>query len=477
MKDLELRLTDLLARKADEVDVRPVDGFAETPSATALESTEPGSVTETRDLAMVELEPTAHRQPRSRVARGILVVATAAAVVGILGVAIARDDGAAASPLEEPSREEIALASNTAVYRPGNGPTEVTATRSYVSLRRCIRAVNGMPDEACDGPQPWAYMTGSADSPAVHYGLLGIADGLVLSALDDRYFVASAPRSLAQDPPSPPPAWLIDSATGQRGALTWREQPTALNSSEQVLVLFPAPDAIPVYTSPVTRFLPRVVDRRDWTISPLSVPEDASAALAIHQPGSGRIWIGTAPEGGHVGLAYTDDGGVSWTDVELPDSLRPTSDELTARGPGEDDLLVVAATDDHLAVAEAWEPSGLVVSTDAGKNWNTVPLDPEDGNGRRLFVLSDHRLMVVMSQDAEASVVRVSSSALDWSQLEESGGVFSELLSAFRTTVDVYQSGMVVHHNLGSIAPMSPPVEFSTDLNDWWTIPELQDSF
>ena len=34
MKDLELRLTDVLARKADEVDVRPVDGFAETPYTT-----------------------------------------------------------------------------------------------------------------------------------------------------------------------------------------------------------------------------------------------------------------------------------------------------------------------------------------------------------------------------------------------------------------------------------------------------------
>ena len=68
------------------------------------------------------------------------------------------------------------------------------------------------------------------------------------------------------------------------------------------------------------RFLPRVVDRRDWTISPLSVPDDATAALSIAQPGSDRIWVGTAPDG-KLGLAYTDDGGASWTDVELPPTL------------------------------------------------------------------------------------------------------------------------------------------------------------
>ena len=125
-------------------------------------------------------------------------------------------------PLEEPSPDEVAAASNAAVYVPGSGPTEVTATRSYVSLR--------------SGPEGWAYVTGSADSPGVHYGLLGEADDLVLSALDDRLFVASS-ASLSQDPPSAPAAWLIDSVTGQRGALRWVDQPTAMDSAEQVLVL------------------------------------------------------------------------------------------------------------------------------------------------------------------------------------------------------------------------------------------------
>ena len=186
---------------------------------------------------------------------------------------------------------------------------------------------------ACDGPEGWAYVTGSADSSEVHYGLLGIADDLFLSALDDRLFVASS-ASFSQDPPSAPPAWLIDSVTGQRGPLTWVDQPTTLDSAEQVVVLFPSPNPIPWNTDSGRRFLPRVVDRRDWTIRPLSVPDDATAAVAIHQPGVGRVWIGTAPDGGDVGLAYTDDGGASWTDVELPPSLRPTSEELASVVPG-----------------------------------------------------------------------------------------------------------------------------------------------
>ena len=164
-----------------------------------------------------------------------------------------------------------------------------------------LQRIDPDPD-TCDGPKGWAYVTALVDGPGVHYGLLGIADDLVVSALDDRFFVASS-ASLSQDPPSAPAAWLIDSVTGQRGPLTWQDEPTTLNSAEQVLMLFPA-HSIPWDTDSGQRFLPRVVDRRDWTIRPLSVPDDASAALRIHQPGVGRIWIGTAPDGGEVGLAY-----------------------------------------------------------------------------------------------------------------------------------------------------------------------------
>ena len=145
--------------------------------------------------------------------------------------------------------------------------------------------------DTCDGPKGWAYVTASVDGPGVHYGLLGIADDLVVSALDDRFFVASS-ASLSQDPPSAPAAWLIDSVTGQRGPLTWQDEPTTLNSAEQVLVLFP-PRPDPVGTDFGERFLPRVVDRRDWTIRPLSVPDDATAAFGIHSPA--RAGSGSAP--------------------------------------------------------------------------------------------------------------------------------------------------------------------------------------
>lgn len=307
------------------------------------------------------------------------------------------------SPLEEPSRDDVATASNAGVYEPGTGPTEVTATRSYVSLRRC--EIDGFPyeDKPCDEPQSWAYVTGSVDSPGVHYGLLWTADDLVLSALDDRLFLASA-ASFSQGPPSAPPAWLIDSVTGERGPLTWHDEPTTVDSADQVMVLSPSPHSIPWHLDSGEPFLPRVVDRPDWTVRPLSVPEDATAALAIHQPGSGRIWIGTAPEGGHIGLAYTDDGGASWTDVELPSSLRPTSAELISVVPGGDQLLVVAASGDHVAVTDAWGgATDVVVSADAGETWSTVVLDPADGNGRRLYVLADDRLMVVLSNDFQAT--------------------------------------------------------------------------
>ena len=143
------------------------------------------------------------------------------------------------SPLEEPSRDEVAAASNAGVYVPGSGPTEVTAARSYVSLRTCDPPGTDN-DPGCDGPEGWAYVTGSADGPEVHYGLLGIADDLVLSALDDRLFVASS-ASFSQDPPSAPPAWLIDSVTGQRGPLTWVEHRPRWTLPSKWWCCFPRP--------------------------------------------------------------------------------------------------------------------------------------------------------------------------------------------------------------------------------------------
>ena len=204
---------------------------------------------------------------------------------------------AVTNPLHDPSPDEVARARNEDMYLVGTGHTAVTPGRNYVSLRTCdSQQVDYVTACAASG---WAYATGGADSPDPHYGLLGVGDYLTVSALDDHLFVASTSPSTSQDPQSAPRAWLIDSVTGQRGTLTWHEQPATLSSPQQTLVLFPAqPNPYYVNTDAIERFLPRVVDRRDWTIRPLRVPDDATAALSIAQPGSGRIWVGTAPDGG-----------------------------------------------------------------------------------------------------------------------------------------------------------------------------------
>ena len=239
--------------------------------AAIVDGREPsGRSTDTRGSATVELAPASDPSAsprRGRAAWTIVAAASAAAVVAVVVVVISRSDPTApadapspsvtvASPpgspvattdattpafdpgsaivLEDPPEDEIALASDAGTYRPGTGPTEVTGGRTYVSLRTCNFVA-----QSCGGPRGWAYVVGSATSPDVHAGLLGIADELVLSALDDRFFVASGPSS-SQDPQAAPAAWLIDSVTGQRGALTWQDEPTTLSSPEQALVLFPA---------------------------------------------------------------------------------------------------------------------------------------------------------------------------------------------------------------------------------------------
>ena len=148
---------------------------------------------------------------------------------------------------------------------------------------------------------------------------------------------------------------------------------------------------------PAPRFLPHVVDTRDWTIRPLAVSADATAALEISQTGTGRIWVGTAPNGGTVGLAYTDDGGASWSLVELPSPLRITSEQVIGN------FLSVAAT---AALRGGDECVGwlnqharpLPVSPDAGRDWTDVPLEAalHLGNGTKLFALPNGRLVVVL---------------------------------------------------------------------------------
>ena len=80
--------------------------------------TDPGSVTGTRDIATIDLEPTrtksGPRRRSRRVTHVVLAIAVAAAVVTTL-VVISRDDTTAPadtpigpSPLEEPSPDEVA---------------------------------------------------------------------------------------------------------------------------------------------------------------------------------------------------------------------------------------------------------------------------------------------------------------------------------------------------------------------------------
>jgi hypothetical protein len=170
MKDLELRLTDLLARKADEVDVRPVDGFAETPYMTALASTDLDSMTETPDLATIDLEPTnaksAPSRNRRRVAQGVLA---AAAVVAIAVVATHDGEG----PTDEPS--PIATVPPTTPPRPLPNTNALLAPGTYFV------------DEVSGTPTPrifftigagWENMRGAGIAKAGKHGM-GDGPGLI----------------------------------------------------------------------------------------------------------------------------------------------------------------------------------------------------------------------------------------------------------------------------------------------------------
>ena len=105
-------------------------------------------------------------------------------------------------------------------------------------------------------------------------------------------------------------------------------------------------------------FLPRVVDARDGTIRPLAVPDNASANLPVTQTGTGRIWIGTAPDGHDLGeeeddvvqvagFAYSDDGGATWTEVTIPAAALCEAERLATKDPR---ALSIAADGDRIAV-------------------------------------------------------------------------------------------------------------------------------
>jgi Tol biopolymer transport system component len=419
----------------------------------------------------------------------------------------------ASGVLTSPSADDVAKATDSDLYK---DDFEVSAAGNYVSLRCTMRAV-GTPSPCGTG---WAYVTWAAGGGEVHGGLLGgDASDLDLHLLDDRYFVASESSPDAQ---APSRAWLIDAASGKAGALSWRDEPTTLNSPEQALLLCQEeyPSACATARGPAVeeRFvdqvesggtvatvtyvqemhpdvpteggLPKVVDARHGTIRPLAMPDDVVAALPVTQHGTGRIWVGTDPDGDGLGLAYSDDGGATWADVALPEQLRATSEEL-ATGTS-DKLLEIAADGDRVAVALSWEREterdNLYVSDDAGQSWTTAPSEPA-GNGAHLYVLADGRLVLMWSMDPYP-VQLLMSTGSQWAELEKVDVHFQDPTSLSGSKrFSVNRAGIALIPSFIYPCEGSSPcpgysddegevldtIDFSTDLTNWSTIESLDD--
>ena len=369
--------------------------------------------------------------------------------------------------LTEPSAEEVALASDTGAYQPNSGPIRVSAADNFVELRTCRPSpFVGSTPSTCG--TEWAYITGSLDGGEVRRGLLGAAARPELYMLDDRFFVA---MEIERGSRPAPLAWLIDSVSGRSAELSWRDEPTTISSRDQAVVIFddPSPVSSMWSESPFERFLPRVVDARDGTIRPLAVPDNALAAVSVAQNGIGRIWIGTTPNGHDLGVAYSDDGGATWTEVTLPQLGGANTDELASVAVYGDDLLSIAADGDRIAVTEAWSYENnrsVYVSGDAGLSWSIVPLTNPEQNGSHLYVLDDERLLLVRSNDAYATHLFVSAGT-DWTRMDEdlqaTAATRNHAFSVTRTgTVYVLETDSNTGHPSGTVV--------STDLTNWWTI-------
>ena len=370
--------------------------------------------------------------------------------------------------LIKPSAEEIALASDTRRYRPDDGSTQVSAADRFASLRT--------------GTSGWAYVTGSVDGGEVHRGVLGEADGVEVYVLDNRFFVA-----MSSSPA--PTAWLIDSVSGGHGELAWRDEPTTVSSREQALVLSEGAMSVSRLVRQQVMgerigalFLPRVVDARDGTIRPLAVPDDASANLPVTQNAQGRIWIATAPDGHALddeeydviqvlGLAYSDDGGTTWTEVTLPAQLFAAERQAADNSAGAS----ITAEGDRIAITSAWTKSFahryVYVSSDAGQSWSTVNVTiSSPSNGAVLYVLADGRLLLVRTQDASAKQL-LASTGSEWTKLEEA--LHPANTNVRDKFVSVNRDGIVLTYSHDETAPIRN--HFSTDLTNLRTIAALDD--
>ncbi len=426
---------------------------------------------------------------------------------------------AASFAMTSPSADAEAQATDDDLYRDGNVGTQVSAAGNSVSLRRCRDSAAAMCGTG------WAYVTEVAGSGQVHGGLLGEASpvNLDLQLLDDRYFVVleRAPGTQA-----PARAWLIDAVSGQAGVLSWRDEPTTLNSPEQMLLLceegydsgatrcavaevwddtprveevgtvFAGGTSVTQNSLVAGRYtyvpseagLPKVVDVRDGTIRPLAMPDSVVAGLPVAQHGTGRIWVGTDPDSDRLGLAYSDDGGATWNEAALPEQLRATSEELaTSLSPYGEDLLEIAAAGDRVAVAVSWggDNNTVYVSDDAGTSWTKATSEP-GGNGVHLYVLADGRLVVMGSMDGHPSEL-LASTGSDWAELEKVGDVhFADPggLSERRFSINRAGVAMIPTFNLPCDGTYPCPgytqdeserytidtIDFSTDLMNWSTI-------
>jgi hypothetical protein len=388
MTDLEQQVTEHLRRRA----------AAATPRYD-LEGVERA----TSRASLVDLDDHRPRRLTTRAIAGLVAVAAAAAIAvvtipsnestSVLATGGGPEFAAAVEAsglLTPPSTDTAEQARDDSLYRP-TGQAEVSAAGHRVSLRSC---------------QPWAsstcgtgfaYVTRSADPDDAHGGLLGEASDLELQLLDDRYFVASetfvqTSRGVVD---APSRAWLIDAVSGGAGSLSWSDEPTTITSPAQALLWW--------------EDTPHVLDAREGTIRPLAVPDDVLTPSFLPQYGTDRIWLRTDPAGDGLGLASSDDGGATWSDVALPGPLRLET---------EDAGFAAAAAGDRVAV----ESERMVyVSADSGRSWTSVtpPSDPEGlSNVAILDVLADGRLELRLMMDNHPQE-RFVSTGSDWAELEK----------------------------------------------------------
>ena len=142
------------------------------------------------------------------------------------------------------------------------------------------------------------------------------------------------------------------------------------------------------------------------------------------------------------------------------------------------DLVSIAADGDRIAVTEAWSwahARDVYISNDAGQSWSTMTVANPSENGAHLYVLADKRLLLVRSIDPHPVQLLVSTGS-DWTNLEEDLRATQAITGSRSTYVRANRAGIVFRY-----LPATLPDEtfnrqyLSTDLENWQTIPVLND--